>query len=226
LEKCVGSFLDHLSDRDDYRLRWICHLDQYGLGGLEDLWPKQVEQIMETSLRFDDFVLILQHSHVGYGGAFLRILKEVNHGHLFYTDDDQLFHTTISLAEALAAKVDHYTWHNALPGSTVPSLWSGPLVLYVQQHYPSMPRRVTERTLQALAEQSNCTSNRDPDLDGNPREHWPSQNYGRFAARGKCAKFGPHRCYIDEEGKMQRVGRRQAIEVASKPPEQGRDSDA
>ncbi len=217
LERCIPSFIEHLADRDDYRLRWICHLDQFGGGGLEPLWQKQLDQIVKASEMFDAFVLIANRSHVGYGGGLLRILREVRGG-MIYTDDDQLFHEDISVTQAINGGHPHYNWHNTYAGSTVPSYWSPELVSYMLEHFPSKAHRVTERALGALAEKGGFVSNANLNLDHHPRDDWPSHNVGRaYTIHNGCKiRYGPHRMYVDDDGQIKHAGRGQvAIDLAN-----------
>jgi len=225
LGRCIRSFLDHLSDRNDYRLRWICHLDQNGTGGMEDRWVSQLNEIVEASSLFDDFVLIANQTHVGYGGSFFRILREVRNG-LLYTDDDQLFDRDIRVTDAIASGFDHYNWHNGEIAGTVPSYWTRNLVQYMLDHYPRNHKRITEVVLFLTAKRGvdagELTRCYDPAL-GVTRGQWPSANIGRTSAayRPGTAKYGPNRSYVGPDGQPHRFPRGvDILEFANTPDEE------
>ena len=208
LKDCIPSFIEHFEDRNDFRLRWICHLDQFGGGGLEPLWEEQLAQILEASKLFDDFVLIANRTHVGYGGGFFRILREVKNG-MFYTDDDQLFHTKINVSAAINSGHPTYNWHNALGGATVPSYWSMPFVEYMRNNFAPNHRRVTELALIELAKEGDFASNRDENIGHHPRRDWPSHNIGRAhtTRNGSKVRYGPHRTFVDDDGAAKHIPR-------------------
>ncbi len=212
--RCIPSFVEHVSDRDQFRLRWICHLDQYGLPGLEHLWEQQLQEIVTVAKLFDDCTIIANRSHVGYGGAFLRILREVRHP-LLYTDDDQLFTRNISISEPINSGLDYFNWHNSPAGSTVPSYWSPRVVAFALTNFPSEPHKVTERALLILVGGGNFRTNYDRTYTGG-RINWPSNNAGRlFTKRLHVPKFGPHRRYIGDDGTPHVVGKGEALDRAN-----------
>ena len=204
LKVCIPTFLDHLADRADYRLRWICHLDQYGPGGQEDQWATEIDDILTVSHQFDDLVLIANRTHVGYGGGLFRIVREVRNEFLCI-HDDQFFHANIRATDALQGGHDHYTWHNAGLGSTVPSYWSARLLAYLLDNYPARHRRIVEMTICDLLRDTDFTSNYDRSLgpergdkhQGEVREIWPSSNYSQ---RRSVVGYHPHRRYVDDHG--------------------------
>ena len=225
LGKCISSFLEHLKDRDNFRLRWICHLDQHGPGGMEEQWAAQLTEIVEVSKLFDDFVLIANKTHVGYGGSFFRILREVRHG-MFYTDDDQWFTKDIRVADAIAGGFDHYNWHNCEIAGTVPSYWSPKLVQYMLDNYPKNHRRITEVVLFVTAKVgvdagllARCYK---PEL-GVTRGQWPSVNIGRSSPEYQpgSPKYGPNRSYVGPDGKPRRFPRGvNILDFANTPDEE------
>jgi len=207
---CIPAFLHHMEDREELRLRWICHLDQYGAGGLETLWKEQAAEILKISDMFDDFLLIATRSHVGYGGGLLRILREVHHG-MIYLDDDQFFVSSFRASDAINSGCDYYSWSNCPPGATLPSYWSLDFVAFMAKHFPQPARETTERHLMYIAQQGGATSNRNPELNRhNARRLHKGKSIDlgvEYTQRRGAPKYSPNSVSQNEAGDLQSVRR-------------------
>ena len=65
--RSIGQFLDAFEDRDDYRLRWLFHLDQFPY--LEAAWDESLRDALTMIPRFDDALVMASRSNVGFGGS-------------------------------------------------------------------------------------------------------------------------------------------------------------
>ena len=62
-EQCIHSLLVRMVDRFDFKLRWIVHLDQYPLPGLEKYWNENLQQIIKLSAWFDDAIIMASRTN-------------------------------------------------------------------------------------------------------------------------------------------------------------------
>lgn len=201
LKDCLGSCLDQMEDRQNYNLRWLFHLDQYGLPGLEGNWAQQLKDAIELSERFDDCVLMAHRSHQGYGGSFWHILREVQNP-FFYLDDDLYWKQPFMLEPAFASKVDYYTFNNSKLGGTSPACWSLGLIQYLLKVYPTNRREMTEKDIIHLLRGQDFT--RDTRI-AKPDSGRLYRNCGWHAFdRFKVRRYGPARAFVNESGEPQR----------------------
>lgn len=203
LDASIRSFFEHWQDRDRFRVRWIFHLDQYGLPGLEQYWREQVEQAVELTELFDDVVLMATTRNRGYGDSFHRVLSVVVHP-FFYSDDDNIWRRPIELSFAYDSTYDHFSFNNAAPGGTSPAYWSFPMVRHLLYHYPANHRKITELALRATLKGAAFKSNHDPEKK-TTRQEWPYKNWGARAMSVKGVQwFGMYSRYF-ENGKVVNV---------------------
>ncbi len=140
----MESFLDCMTDRDDFRLRWIFHLDTYPFPGLEQYFDETLQQAIEVSHLFDDALIFASRSHQGFGGSFLRVINEVRNG-FFSIEADFHWHKPFALRELLDRKQDYVSFKGTPIGSISPSYWCYSLAAYLRNHYPRIPSHATAR---------------------------------------------------------------------------------
>lgn len=103
---CIESLLAACEDRQDFRLRWVCHLDAHPK--LADLYGQEVSQIRLVAREFDDSVIILSSTHKGFGPSLYRLLQFCENDALWTCDDWSWAGKTFSLQKVREATEDAY----------------------------------------------------------------------------------------------------------------------
>jgi len=155
-ERCVSSFLSHFSDKADYRLRWIFHLDQYPYPGLEVNWEENMKQAITMSNVFDDALIMGSRVNQSYGESVCRVMQEVIHP-VFLLEDDKLWIRDFSLRDVrqliAAEKADSYNFYQwAVPGSTSPTFFERDVIKVLLENAPTPRREFTELDFIRIAE--------------------------------------------------------------------------
>lgn len=207
----MESFLSCMTDRDEFRLRWIFHLDTYPFPGLEQYFDETLHQAIEVSHLFDDAVIIASRSHQGFGGSFLHVIREAK-SDLFSIEADFHWHRPFSLQSILDRKQDYVSFKGTPIGSISPSYWSPCLVAYLRNHYPSPPQHATARDFMRILgpEFGPIFSWRQYTMD--QRQALRDLHFTHVGDEATKAlgvkKYGPLRYYYDsDKGKLVKVGK-------------------
>jgi len=146
VERCLGSMLDCMQDRDDFRLRWLCHLDQYD--GLEEHVEDTLRQMVGLCALFDDATILASKTNQGFGRGARHLLQLVEHDTL-WIEDDWLWTKPFCLAEVLRVTKDCYSFvtGKTVAGAMHPSFWKKHVIDYLLEHYPPTLERIHEGTI-------------------------------------------------------------------------------
>ena len=109
-EQCIHSFLVHFRDRFDYRIRWVYHLDQYPLPGLEKNWEENLKMAVKLKSWFDDALIMASDTNQSYGMSVVRVMKEIQNP-VFWIEDDKYWNNAVqpeSLLEPSVLPDNHY----------------------------------------------------------------------------------------------------------------------
>jgi len=136
-ERCIGSFLEHWTDRDDYFVRWIFHQDQYP--GLEDKWEDNWQAALRVSRRFDESQMQAKNTNVGLGKAYRWAFRQVQAPMLLIVEDDWLWQKDWRLADVNAAANDAFSFceQRWMVGGTSPSFWRRYVLNMLLDNYPT-----------------------------------------------------------------------------------------
>lgn len=150
--ECIGSFLQAWSDRKDFYVRWLFHLDRWITDELDRFIAPTVQQAIDVSPLFDEATIEVQTVNRGYGWSVFHLFEKSKNS-VLWIEDDKYWPTTFSfsLADILASGVDQHLFHRgALPGNTSPAYWSRRMVRQLLARQPTDLRKVSERTIARL----------------------------------------------------------------------------
>ena len=199
-EKCIGSFLDHFTDRKDYNLRWIFHLDQYPVPGLEMNWEENMRQAVAMSGLFDTALLMGNQTNQSYGGSVYRVMREVNHP-VLWIEDDKLWKCGFSLAvirkKVKDAGADSYCFsHQIAPGTTAPTFHEQGVIDKMLSNYPEPHWSICEKDLLRVAKDKISMICMEQSELGEQLSLRKYQNsYWHDAGARELKKLGVHRCH-------------------------------
>lgn len=147
--ECIGSFLRAWSDRKEFHVRWLFHLDRWITDELDGFIAPTMQQALEVSADFDEATIEVQTVNRGYGCSVFHLMEKSENPVLWIEDDKHWKRDfTFSLADILKSGGDQYLFHpRVLPGSTSPAYWSRRMVTRLLQHKPSDLRMVSERSI-------------------------------------------------------------------------------
>jgi len=178
----MESFLDCMTDRDQFRLRWIFHLDTYPFPGLEQYFDETLHQATDVSHLFDDALIFASRSHQGFGGSFLRVIREVDKSFLSIEADFH-WHRPFSLLQILERQQDYVSFKGTPIGSISPSYWSPRLTAYLRKHYPAQSQRATARDFMRIT----------------AREAYPKFNWTEYTMKERDELRDLHFTHVGDE---------------------------
>lgn len=198
----MESFLENLVDRDDFRLRWIFHLDTYPFPGLEAYFAETWSQADAAQSWFDASQARYSRSHKGFGGSFKRVLEEVRNP-FFSIEDDYHLHKPLSIRETLDKKQDYVNFKGTPIGSISPSYWSPRLVAYLLEHYPDPPQHATARDFMRITGRESTVDFAWTEYTMKQRKTLRAEYFTHVGDETMAAlgvkKYGPLRYYYDSE---------------------------
>jgi len=209
-ERCIPSFLKHFTDRSEYRLRWIYHLDQYPLPGLEQFWEENLQQAVRVSKLFDDALLMASRVNQSYGTSCCRVMSYAENPY-FHIEDDKEWIKDFSLKDIKErmqrANADAFNFHHkGLTGSTAPNYSNLGVVQKLLENAPKPHWKITETVWNSLALKLGIiTIGRTEEETGKQigRRRWEGDwwvDVGKTALyeRGLRTRTHPARIYIDK----------------------------
>jgi hypothetical protein len=150
VERCVGSFLDCMADRAEFRLHWKVHLDQYP--GLEEYRAETRQQIQRLCSRFDTAVVLCPEKQALFGGAAKALFAE-SMSDTLWIEDDWLWTRPFRLADVRARLAEtgatqfSFVGVKAAVGNMHPTYWTAEQVQYIAKHFPEPLEEVCEGTI-------------------------------------------------------------------------------
>jgi len=168
--KCIGSLLDNIKDRDQYRLHWRCWLDDYpGLGKHHGVTLKQINRVAE---RFLTAEVGDPGYRQGFGGSVYCLLRHVRHD-VLWVGDDWLWIKPFSLARVLEQTDDCFTFvgGKAQAGVMHPTVWRRHVVAYLLAHWPEgNMEAIHEGTIRRIVSPKHELA-QDPEITGQVCRH-------------------------------------------------------
>mgnify|MGYP003148507179 CR=1 FL=1 len=143
---CLKSFLNAMADRDDYYLRWICHLDKYP--GMRNI-NESLRQIACVHPLFDSFCLLIPMGNVGFGMSVKLCLELTQHDTLWIEDDWDWTGKTFRMADVEAATTDCFSFvtPDTKAGAMHPTFWRRHVLDYWLKNFPRNRQTATETTM-------------------------------------------------------------------------------
>lgn len=171
VERCIGSFLDCMEDRADFRLNWLVHLDHYPK--LEEYHAETLQQIRNIAPRFDTNLFVFQpKKNVGFGMAARELFDFACHYDTLWIEDDWLWERPFRLADVRARLAEtgatqfSFVGVKADVGNMHPTYWTEPQVRYVAEHFPEPLSAVCEGSIVAVCKQGGFTLCSSPAING------------------------------------------------------------
>ena len=135
--RCLRSFLRCLEDRDQYRLHWICHLDQRD--GQAEQYESTADQIRDLMPRFDGSTLVEPGYQRGFGAAALDVFTRAVYD-VLWIPDDWLWTKPFTLTNVLKATDDCFLFSGAaLQSISSPIFYRQHVIRYLLANFPENP---------------------------------------------------------------------------------------
>lgn len=146
LKRCLPSFLAAMKDRAKFRLRWLCHVDDYV--GLEAAWKEECESAQETAKLFDDARTMFPLNPRGFGQAVSRVLEVIQNDVLWIEDDWDWTDKAFNLTDVMTKTKDCYSFvtPDTNAGSLHPTFYRKHVLVYLREHMPTALERFSETT--------------------------------------------------------------------------------